>query len=96
MSAESWTCSDSARRREKVVLYLILNVQRTHLPVEELQGLHVAMSGCVVDSVGSALRMEEEEEEEDKKFQDIFYGITHYSKCSECWSSVLRPFALLH
>lgn len=56
--------------RKEVVLHLILDVQRTRLPVEELQGLHVAVSGCVVDSVGSALRLEEEEEEE--KLQDLF------------------------
>lgn len=46
--------------------------------MEELQRVHVAVSGCVVDGVGSALRLEEEEEE---KIQDLFLltfpGITH-------------------
>lgn len=61
MSAQSGT---SVQRRQRVVLYLILDVQRTHLPVEELQGLHVSVSGCVVDSVGSTLKKKKEKNKE--------------------------------
>lgn len=46
-------------RKKKFIFHLILDVQRTHLLMEELQGVHVAVSGCVVDSVGTTLRLEE-------------------------------------
>lgn len=39
--------------------HLILDIQRAFLFMEELQGLDVAVSGSVVDSVGSALKVPE-------------------------------------
>lgn len=36
--------------------YLILDVQRALLFMEEFQGLHMAVSSCIVDSIGSRLR----------------------------------------
>ncbi|KAF3851423.1 hypothetical protein F7725_013195 [Dissostichus mawsoni] len=39
------------------LIHLILDIQRTFLFMEEFQGLHVAMSRCVVDSVGSTLKV---------------------------------------
>lgn len=54
----------------EVVPHLILDVQRTHLPVEELQGVHVTVSGCVVDGVGSALRLHEEKNKEEEEEEE--------------------------
>lgn len=42
-----------------VLIHLILDIQRAFLFMEEFQGLHVAVSRCVVDSVGSTLKREE-------------------------------------
>lgn len=53
-------------RENKRVIHLILDIQRTFLFMEEFQGLYVAMSCCVVDSVGSSLRVQGR-----RKFQDL-------------------------
>lgn len=39
------------------LIHLILDIQRAFLYVEEFQGLHVAVSCCVVDSIGSTLKV---------------------------------------
>lgn len=39
------------------LIHLILDIQRTFLVVEEFQGLHMAVSCCVVDSIGSTLKV---------------------------------------
>lgn len=50
---------ETCREGEDLLFYLILHIQGAFLLMEESQGLHVAVSRRVVDSVGSALRVGE-------------------------------------
>lgn len=47
------------RKEKRHLFHLILDIQRAFLFMEEFQGLHVAMSRCVVDSIGSTLTVQE-------------------------------------
>lgn len=58
------------RAGKQGLLYLILDIQRAALFMQEFQGLHVAVSRRVVDSVGSALEVGEGE------FQDLAVTFT--------------------
>ena len=53
-------CVCVREEEESHLIHLILNIQRAFLFMEEFQGLHVAVSRCVVDSVGSTLRVSRE------------------------------------
>lgn len=48
---------DTQREEVRHLSHLILNIQRTVLFMEEFQGLHMAVSRCVVDSIGSTLKV---------------------------------------
>lgn len=70
------------------MIHLILDIQRTFLFMEEFQGLYVAMSRCVVDSIGSSLKVQRRK----KIFQDLsltftiksrFSGIASATRCYE-------------
>lgn len=39
------------------LIHLVLDIQRTFLFVEEFQGLHMAVPCCIVDSIGSTLKV---------------------------------------
>lgn len=76
MLRERWVCwgvvtqcawvhiIDEEQNRHSI--HLILDIQWTFLPVEEPQGLHVAVSCRIVDGIGSTLRFEGGE-----RFQDL-------------------------
>lgn len=49
------------------LIHLILDIQRTFLFMEEFQGLYVAMPRCVVDSIGSSLKVQRR-----KKYSRIY------------------------
>lgn len=48
---------DTQRDKVRPLVHLILDIQRTFLFMEEFQGLHMAVPGCVVDSIGSTLKV---------------------------------------
>lgn len=48
---------DTQREEVRHLTHLILDIQRTVLFMEEFQGLHMAVSRCVVDSIGSTLKV---------------------------------------
>ena len=49
--------TDKQREEVRYLSHLILNIQSTVFFMKEFQGLYMAVSRCVVDSIGSTLKV---------------------------------------